>query len=257
MLSPLVLEELVTLRSRHLAAGCIALVLGLAACSEEKKEAPAASASAAAAAAPPSADAALTGADERAGLIAATRAYAESGCSAARRRLELSAACDSEAQRPLRDLLLAYCKERESPSEARALYEEIITKHPDTEASVSAIMRVRQIDAAELAPPSDYSGPKPAALERPQPAYPTLAESAGVEGKVRLRFDVRDDGAVGNVRVVESTPPLLFDAVALYAVSGWRYEPGQAAESQQVVLRFDLPEEDVAAARAIAGETAK
>jgi TonB family protein len=254
------LEELVTLRSRHLAAGCIALALGFgfAACSQEKKEGPAATAPAADAAAPSSADAAPAGgADARAGLIAATRAYAENGCIAARRRLDLCAACDSEEQRPLRDLLLAYCKEREAPSEARALYEEIITKHPDTEASVSAIMRVRQIDAAELAPLSDYSGPKPAALERPQPAYPTLAGSAGVEGKVRLRFDVRDDGAVGNVRVVESTPPLLFDAVALYAVSGWRYEPGHAAESQQVVLRFDLPEEDVAAARAIAGETAK
>jgi TonB family protein len=54
-----------------------------------------------------------------------------------------------------------------------------------------------------------------------------------------VRFDVREDGSVGNVRVIESTPPLLFDAVALYAVASWTYEPGQAAENQQVALRFD------------------
>jgi TonB family protein len=190
-------------------------------------------------------------------LIAATREYASNGCAAARRRLELCAACDSAEQKPMRDLLLAYCREREAPSEARALYEGIITDHPDTEASVTAIMRVRQLDAAELPRLSEYAGPKPTPIDRPQPAYPTLAENAGLEGKARVRFDVRADGSVGNVRVVESTPPLLFDAVALYSVSSWKFEPGQAAESQQITLRFDLGDEQVAEAQAAAGEAGK
>jgi protein TonB len=115
---------------------------------------------------------------------------------------------------------------------------------------------VRQIDAAVLPPLSDYAGPRPTPLERPGPAYPTLAESAGIEGKVRVRFDVREDGGVTNVRVIESTPPLLFDSVALYAVSSWAYEPGRAAESQQITLRFDLPDEEVAAGSAPDGEAA-
>ena len=244
-------------RSRCFAAACFVFALALAACSkDEGKSAAVASAAAAASAAPEPPSASAAARDTRS-LIAATREFAEHGCAATRRRLDLCAACDSAELKPQRDLLLAYCEERESPVEARALYENIISNHPDTEASATAIMRVRQIDAAELPPLSDYAGPKPAPLERPQPAYPTLAESAGVEGKVRLRFDVRADGAVENVRVVESTPPLLFDAVALYAVSAWRYEPGQPVESQQIVLRFDLPDEEVALAKAAAGEVAK
>ncbi|HEU4430423.1 MAG TPA: TonB family protein, partial [Myxococcota bacterium] len=179
-------------------------------------------------------------------LLAAARDYADSGCSAARRRLETCAACEAPEQKPLRDLLLAYCAERDSASEGRALYEAIITNHPNTEAAVTAIMRVRQIDAAELPPANGSSGAKPKAIDRPGPAYPTLAEAARIEGKVRLRFDVRDDGRVANARVLESTPPLIFDAVALYAVAEWKFEPGAPAEAQQVVLRFDLPDEAAA-----------
>ncbi len=238
-------------RSRPLAALFAACTLTLAACGEEEKPAPA---DAEAAALP---DASASTPISANSLIAATREFAANGCAAARRRLESCAACDSVEQAPLRDLLLAYCREREAPTEARALYEAIITAHPSTEASVTAIMRVRQIDAAELPPLSEYAGAKPTPADRPQPAYPSLAENAGVEGKVRLRFDVRDDGSVANVRVIESTPPLLFDAVALYAVSSWKYEPGAAAESQQVTLRFDLTDEQVAEAEAAAGEVAR
>jgi len=247
-------------RSCRLAAVCIALSFALAACSKDPDEAAAGAAGAApdASAAPTATSAPAGDASDTRSLIAATREYAASGCIVARRRLELCAACETPEQKPLRDLLLAYCRERESPSEARALYEAIITNYPDTEASVTAIMRVRQIDATELPPLADFAGPKPTPIERPQPAYPSLAESAGIEGKVRVRFDVREDGSVANVRVIESTPPLLFDAVALYAVSSWKYEPGGAAESQQVALRFDLPDEEVAAARAsAAGESAQ
>jgi TonB family protein len=232
-------------------AGCaIALVvaaLAFAACGkdEEKPASPAnAEPSNAADAAPAAASTASNGdASDTAQLIAATREYAASGCGAARRRLERCTPCEMPEQKPQRDLLLAYCAEREAPASARDLYEAIISNYPSSEASATAIMRVRQIDAAELPALGDAAGPKPAATDRPQPAYPTLAESAGIEGKVRLRFDVRSDGSTGNVRVVESSPPLIFDAVALYAVSSWQYVAKAPAESQQVVLRFDLPDE--------------
>ena len=227
------------------AAALLVAALVFGACSkDEEKAAPAAGAEAAGAgdatapSSAPSADA-----SDASELIAATREYAASGCSVARRRLERCATCETPEQRPQRDLLLAYCAERESAASARGLYEAIITNYPSSEASATAIMRVRQIDAAELPPLSDYAGPKPVAKDRPQPAYPTIAEAAGIEGKVRLRYDVRDDGSVSNVRVVEASPPLLFDAVALYAVSSWQYATNASAESQQVVLRFDLPDE--------------
>jgi TonB family protein len=254
-------EALVSARSHRLLIAGIALTLtfGLGACGEDEEKPAAGQENAAAEGkaqgAGGSAPATSSGdPSDTSGLVAAARAYAEEGCATARRELEYCAACETTEQKPLRDLLLAYCREREAPGEARALYEAIITSHPDTEAAVTAIMRVRQIDAAELPPLGDYAGPKPTPLERPGPAYPTLAESAGIEGKVRVRFDVREDGGVTNVRVVDSTPPLLFDSVALYAVSSWEYQPGQAAESQQITLRFDLTDEEVAAGKRATGE---
>jgi TonB family protein len=218
-----------------------ALALSFAACSkEEEKPAAGAPVGSAEGDAPPAAEPTPPAASsDLSEIAAAARDYAESGCAAARRRLDLCDACDGAAQKPMRDLLLAHCAERESPEKARELYEAIITSYPDTFASVAAIMHVRQIDAAELPPLTDYVGPKPAPVSRPQPAYPPHAEAANLDGRVRVRFDVREDGSVGNVRVIESTPPLLFDAVALYAVTSWTYEPGQAAENQQVALRFD------------------
>lgn len=231
------------------AIALLAAGLAFAACGKDDETpalaagAEAAGADAAAAASASASARSRADASDTSQLIAATREYAASGCSAARRRLERCTACDAPEQKPQRDLLLAYCAEREAPASARELYEAIISNYPSSEASATAIMRVRQIDAAELPALGDYAGPKPAATDRPQPAYPTLAESAGIEGKVRLRFDVRADGSTGNVRVVESSPPLIFDAVALYAVSSWQYVAKTPAESQQVVLRFDLPDE--------------
>jgi TonB family protein len=223
--------------------------LAFAACGKDEETpaaaavAAAASADAAALAAASATEASRPDSSDTSQLIAATREYAASGCSVARRRLERCAACEAPEQKPQRDLLLAYCAEREAPASARELYDAIISNYPSSEASATAIMRVRQIDAAELPALGDYAGPKPAATDRPQPAYPSLAESAGIEGRVRLRFDVRGDGSTENVRVIESSPPLIFDAVALYAISSWKYAAKTPAESQQVVLRFDLPDE--------------
>jgi TonB family protein len=219
-----------------------ALSFAFAACSKEDEKPAAAAAPAAEApeAAPAAAAAQTADSGDMGDIAAATREYAASGCAAARRRLDFCDSCDGAEQKPLRDLLLAHCTERESKEKARELYEAIITNHPNTFASVAAIMHVRQIDAAELPAASDYAGPKPTPVSRPQPAYPPHAEAANVDGRVKLRFDVREDGTVGNARVLESSPPLLFDAVALYAVTSWSYEPGQAAENQQISLRFDL-----------------
>jgi len=248
MLAVLRSEALLFHSFRFLPASC-ALALALAACSENdaKSEPGAAAPPAAAVAAPAPEPPPSSAASDTRALIAAARDYADSGCVAARRRLEVCPACETPEQKPLRDLLLAYCAERDSPSQARALYEAIITGHPNTEAAVTAIMRVRQIDAAELPAGGEYGGAKPKPIDRPGPAYPSLAEAARIEGKVRLRFDVRADGGVANARVVESTPPLIFDSVALYAVTSWTYEANAPAEAQQVVLRFDLPDEAAAA----------
>lgn len=56
-----------------------------------------------------------------------------------------------------------------------------------------------------------------------RPAYPDVARQAGLEGTVRLRIYVGEDGAVRDVKVL-SGDRTLADA-AVQAVRQWRYEP--------------------------------
>ena len=57
------------------------------------------------------------------------------------------------------------------------------------------------------------------------PEYPEQAKAAGVQGWVKVRYDIGDDGVVENLVLVTSDPPGVFDAAALAAVAQWRYRP--------------------------------
>lgn len=70
----------------------------------------------------------------------------------------------------------------------------------------------------------------------PDPVYPPAARSAGIEGRVTLRYDVGADGTVSNLRVVEAEPEGVFDRAALEAVARWRFRP-PAVEGRTVPLR--------------------
>ncbi len=86
--------------------------------------------------------------------------------------------------------------------------------------------------SADLAAP-----PKP--LTRPNPDYPLAALSRGIAGSVLLEYTVDGRGRVVKARVLESTPPGVFEEVALRAVSRWRYEAlGTEPTTMQVRLRF-------------------
>jgi protein TonB len=59
------------------------------------------------------------------------------------------------------------------------------------------------------------------------PIYPAAQRSQGIEGKVTVRYDVSVEGFVTNAIVIQSTPPGLFDAAALTAVTSWRFNPAR------------------------------
>ncbi|HMO50249.1 MAG TPA: energy transducer TonB [Kiritimatiellia bacterium] len=67
----------------------------------------------------------------------------------------------------------------------------------------------------------------PRALAHVPPVYPPQARNRRVEGEVALEFIVGSDGMVGEVRVISSKPPMLFDDAAVQAVQRWRFQPGQ------------------------------
>ena len=59
------------------------------------------------------------------------------------------------------------------------------------------------------------------------PVYPTAAKEAGVEGYVRLKYDVSAAGVVNNIQVLEAQPAGVFNAAAIQALASWKFAPAR------------------------------
>jgi protein TonB len=70
----------------------------------------------------------------------------------------------------------------------------------------------------------------------PRPKYPASAK--GVEGWVRVEFYVTPEGRTERVRVMSSEPAGLFDAAAIAAMEGARFEQFESTESRLAVQRI-------------------
>lgn len=57
------------------------------------------------------------------------------------------------------------------------------------------------------------------------PNYPRRARQAKLEGYVTMQVDIRADGSVSDVEVIEADPPRLFDEAAMQAMQRWRFRP--------------------------------
>lgn len=85
--------------------------------------------------------------------------------------------------------------------------------------------------APSAAAPSDAGGQPGGAesdvipLNDVRPDYPRHALQRGIEGHVKLAFTINRAGAVENVRVIESTPPNVFEREARRAAARWRFAP--------------------------------
>jgi protein TonB len=85
--------------------------------------------------------------------------------------------------------------------------------------------------APSAAAPSDAGGQPGGAesdvipLNDVRPDYPRHALQRGIEGHVKLAFTINRAGAVENVRVIESTPPNVFERDARRAAARWRFAP--------------------------------
>jgi len=70
----------------------------------------------------------------------------------------------------------------------------------------------------------------------PRPKYPASAK--GVEGWVRVEFYVTPEGKTERVRVLSSEPAGLFDAAAISAMEGARFEEFESTEARLAVQRI-------------------
>jgi TonB family protein len=80
--------------------------------------------------------------------------------------------------------------------------------------------------------------------ETSNPTYPIYAAKNGIEGYVKMSFDISENGEPINIRVLKSVPEKIFDKAAIKALSNWRYAPktknGQAVTQQNLKVQLDF-----------------
>lgn len=97
-----------------------------------------------------------------------------------------------------------------------------------------------------LADPWTSDGPL-MAIVRVRPVYPAIAQQRGLEGFVRVEFDVLASGAVTNVRIIESSSAI-FERSAIRAAQAFRFKARvvdgvpQSSSAVQYQFRFAMNE---------------
>lgn len=81
-------------------------------------------------------------------------------------------------------------------------------------------------------------------IVRLDPQYPRKAAMQGIQGWVRLSFDITELGTVENVRVLDSSPKQIFDMEAKRALLKWKYRPkmedGKAVPQKGEMVQLDF-----------------
>lgn len=80
----------------------------------------------------------------------------------------------------------------------------------------------------------------PQALSIAKPAYPRRARSLGVEGRVRVQFDVNASGNTENVRILSASPQGLFEQEVIRSVGTWRYAKDKPGTGLIMNIVFSL-----------------
>lgn len=82
-------------------------------------------------------------------------------------------------------------------------------------------------------------------ISRIPPVYPLRARRKGLEGWVRVTFEIDTSGYVENLQILEAEPPGIFDKSVIKCVSRWRYKPGTVESvpvrtTMETTVRFEM-----------------
>lgn len=70
--------------------------------------------------------------------------------------------------------------------------------------------------------------------------YPMRARSLGVEGRVRVQFDITRNGTVSNILILSENPAGVFTDSVLKDMARWRYQTTGEVKSQVINIVFKL-----------------
>lgn len=159
--------------------------------------------------------------DYQTALARSAREATRSGDFAGAERL-LAAAADIGSSRDVTD----------ARKELQAARESAAAREQQQQRASAATQRAETEAARVAATPPPPKMPK--ARKRTAPQYPQAAERAGIEGSVTVEFGLTPEGHTRDIRVVESSPPEVFDAAAIAAVRTWRFESVSAEDAARL-----------------------
>ena len=75
---------------------------------------------------------------------------------------------------------------------------------------------------------------QPLPLATPAPLYPPRARIRGIEGKVRIRFLVDQQGLVKRIKIIRAEPEGYFEQAVRTTLANWHFRPGTVANHKVV-----------------------
>lgn len=79
---------------------------------------------------------------------------------------------------------------------------------------------------------------QPLPMATPAPLYPHRARIRGIEGKVRVRFIVDQQGLIKELEIIRAEPKGYFEAAVRTALANWHFRPGTVA-NHKVMTRVE------------------
>lgn len=70
--------------------------------------------------------------------------------------------------------------------------------------------------------------------------YPTRARSMGIEGQVKVQYDVSPSGTIKNIRILAENPPTVFSSELRRDMLRWRYDTNGELKDQIVTVIFKI-----------------
>lgn len=82
-------------------------------------------------------------------------------------------------------------------------------------------------------------------LAQAPPVYPLRAKQMGIQGWVKVKFIVNEEGGVENIEILDSKPEKIFERSVIRCVSAWRFAPGTVEgvpvrTQVMTTIRFEL-----------------